>query len=239
MTNPLTELFGEVKPRNEFSSSIMTIIMGHAGVGKTTLATSCKELGFTILVNFENRIGHIDETENLRFIPRSTGEYREDKICGYDEFLSFFQFVTNGKLKVNYIIIDTIDSMFEIFLKRWKPYFKDQRQAYNVVYEEMHDIFRKLKESGCNIIATSHVVNDEIIEKVTVSLNAKLRNKINNITDNIFYYEELENETRVLKLKSDNKVKCKLTTKTQEQHKNAEKEFVNPTWKDILEVING
>ena len=238
MNDNFDDIFGEIKPKSRFSSSTMTIIMGHPGVGKTTLATSAQELGKCILVNFENRIAHIDETSNLRFIPRSTGEFREDRICSYKEFASFLAFITSNRLKADYIIIDTIDSMFDTFLEYYIPLFKDARQAYGTVYKEIHSIFKKLKDSGCNVICTSHVLNDDILEKITVSLNEKLRNKMNALTDNIFFYDEVENGGRVLHLKTNNKVKCKLTTSTAINHDDVISKMENPTWKDIMEEIS-
>ena len=199
------DIFGDIKPRGEHGSSVLTFIMGHPGVGKTCLAVSAQELGKCVLINFENRIAHIDETSNLRFVPTSRGEFREDKICSYKQFISFINWFLDNEVKANYIIIDTIDSMFDEFLKYHKPFFKDQRQAYGVVYDELQNIFKRLKDSGCNIICTSHVLNDNVIDRLTISLNEKLRNKINALTDNIFYYESLEDETRILQLKSDSK----------------------------------
>lgn len=238
MNDNFDDIFGEIKPKSRFSSSTMTIIMGHPGVGKTTLATSAQELGKCILVNFENRIAHIDETSNLRFIPRSTGEFREDRICSYKEFASFLNFITSNRLKADYIIIDTIDSMFDTFMDYYLPLFKDARQAYGHVYKEMHAIFKKLKDSGCNVICTSHVLNDDILEKMTVSLNEKLRNRINSHTDNIFFYDEIEDGNRILYLKTNNKVKCKLTTPESINQADVIAKMENPTWKDIMEEIS-
>ena len=229
----MNDIFGQIKPKNKFSSSTMTIIAGASGAGKTTLATSAQELGFCVLVNFENRISHIDESDNLRIIPTSKGEFREDKICTRTGFNKFLEYIKDGKIKADYIIIDTIDAMFEVVLKDLCLGFQDKRQAYQAAYDEMNSYFKVIKNSGCNVICTSHTLNDAVLGKVTIALNEKLRNKINDQTDNVFYYEVLADETRVLKLKSTENIQCKLTVKGIEKYNNTVKELINPTWKDI------
>jgi len=234
----MKEIFGEIKPKNEHSSSTLTIIMGHPGVGKTVLASTASELGFTVLINFENRISHIDEHENLRFIPRSTGgKFREDKICTYEQFIGFVSAVEEAKNKPKCIIIDTIDSMFDIFLKREKGNVRDQRMAYSHVYQDMADLLSRFKNTGVDIICTSHTVNDPNLNKINISLNEKLRNNLNKIIDNIYYLEVLEDGTRKLTLKSNEKVQCKLTTKSIGKYNNTPSEITNPSWKELEELL--
>ena len=103
----LKEIFGEVKPTNDMSSSQMYIIFGAGGTGKTTLSATCSELGETILVNFENRVSHIEETDYLRIVPRSKGDFRQDKRMTYDGFKSFVKFLEQSyvpKFVINYLI---------------------------------------------------------------------------------------------------------------------------------------
>ena len=66
----LNEIFGEVKPKSKNSSSKMTILFGKNGSGKTTLASTCSEIGETLLINFENRVACINESDTLRILPR-------------------------------------------------------------------------------------------------------------------------------------------------------------------------
>lgn len=227
--------FGQIKPKNQFSSSIMTIIMGSAGVGKTTLAASASKLGFSILVNFENRIGHIDETENLRIYPISKGEFRKDERCTYEEFRTLITDIKLGQFKAEYIIIDTIDSMFDTFLPKMDAV--DKRLKYQLAYETIAEYLKIIKDSGCNIILTSHSINDPVLQKVTVALNEKLRNKINNITDNVFYYELRETEERILRLKNSESVLCKLTTNGINLYNDIPSEITNPKWIDIHNLL--
>ena len=233
----MKDIFGEIKPKSEHSSGTLTVIMGHPGVGKTVLATNASELGFTILINFENRISHIDEHEDLRFIPRSSGEFREDKICTYEQFVALIDVIKNSDQKPKYVIIDTIDSMFDVFLQRAKANFTDQRMAYGNVYQDLRNLLSNLKNTGVDIISTSHVLNDTILNKINISLNEKLRNNINKITDNIFYLEVLEDGTRKLILKSNETVQCKLTTKSIDKYNKAPNEIINPSWVEIEEVL--
>ena len=234
----LDDIFGEIKPKSAFSSSTMSIIMGHCGVGKTTLATTASELGDTVLVNFENRVGHIDETDSFRIYPQSKGDYREDKTCTYDQFQSFVSAIISGKLKPSYIIIDTLDAMFDTILKNKMQAGGDKRMAYNIAYEEMNALFKVLKNTGINIICTSHVLNDPVLNKMTISLNEKLRNKINDQTDNIFLYKTLEDESRVLRLKSDDTVVCKLTVNGKDKYNSTIQELIDPSWVDVQSILS-
>ena len=94
------DLFGEIKPKNDYSAAQAIIIYGNMGTGKTTLAASCSESGNTVLVNFEGRISHIDETEQLRIVPTSQSEFRENARCNYDQFVNFAEYVLENKVKV-------------------------------------------------------------------------------------------------------------------------------------------
>lgn len=230
------ELFGEIKPKSNYSTPTFTIIYGNIGCGKTVLATTCSELGQTVLINFENRISHIDETETLRIVPTSSGETREDKACTYEQFLNFISYVEENDIKFKYLIIDTLDEMFVKFMLGMlrKGEIQDKYYGRPEIYNKIWEITKKIKDLGISIIATCHQKQNEEIDLL---LTDALKSKINMTVDNVFYLENVDNDNRVLTLKPSASIKAKLTTKP-EKYNDIVSEIQNPTWSKILEVIN-
>ena len=230
------ELFGAIKPKSNYSTPTFTIIYGNIGCGKTVLATTCSELGQTVLINFENRISHIDETENLRIVPTSAGDFREDKACTYEQFLNFLSYIEQEQIKFKYLIIDTLDEMFIKFLFGMlrKGEIQDKYYGRAEVYLRIWEIAKKIKDLGISIIATCHQKQNEEIDLL---LTDALKSKVNMTVDNVFYLEAVDNDNRILTLKPSAKIKAKLTVKP-EKYNDIPNEIQNPTWKDIIEVIN-
>ncbi len=231
------EMLGPIKKKNEFSTARFSIIYGNAGCGKTVLATTAQEIGKCVLINFENRISHIDETENLRFVPTSPGEFREDKACDYEMFLNFLAFIEQEQIKFNYLIIDTIDEMFNKFhlgMLR-KGEIQDKYYGRADVYPKMWEVFKRIKDLGINIIATSHQKSEGGFDLL---LPDKLKFKINMTVDNIFYLKANEEGNRVLQLKTNSLIASKLTT-SPNKYNNIQSEIINPTWKIVEDTIYG
>lgn len=230
------ELFGEIKPKSNYSTPTFTIIYGNIGCGKTVLATTCSELGQTVLINFENRISHIDETETLRIVPTSAGEAREDKACTYEQFLNFINFIEQENIKFKYLIIDTLDEMFVKFMLGMlrKGEIQDKYYGRPEIYNKIWEITKKIKDLGISIIATCHQKQNEEIDLL---LTDALKSKINMTVDNVFYLKTADDDNRVLTLKPTGSIVGKLTVK-KEKYNDVPLELINPTWKDIIEVIN-
>lgn len=231
------ELFGEIKPKSNYSTPTFSIIYGNIGCGKTILATTCSELGQTVLINFENRISHIDETETLRIIPTSNGEFREDKACTYEQFLNFLAFIEQENIKFKYLIIDTLDEMFQKFLIGMlrKGEIQDKYYGRNQVYEKIWETFKKIKDLGISIIGTSH--KKQIENKEDLLLTDALKARINMTVDNIFYLAVTDDNNRILTLKPNLMITAKLTVK-KEKYNEIVSEIQNPTWKDIIDIID-
>jgi len=234
------ELFGEVKPRGQNSTSVFTIIYGDIGSGKTVLATTAQELGKCVLINFENRISHIDETENLRIIPRSKGEYREDVACEYKTFVDFVKAIKNNNIKFDYMIIDTIDEMFNKFLKGMlrTGEIGDSYYGRAAVYDKVWEIIKEIKDMGISVIATCHKKSggDNGL-KTDISLTDKLKDKVNMTIDNVFYLKKVDEQNRTLILKApEDMFATKLTTKP-ELYNNVASEINNPKWADVVKAI--
>ena len=230
------ELFGEIKPINEFSVAPFTIIYGEIGSGKTVLATTCSKLGKTVLVNFENRISHIEENENLRIIPTSQSEFREDKRCSYDQFLNFISYVAENKIKVSYMIIDTLDEMFTEFLNGMlrKGEISDKYYGRAEVYRRMWEVLKQVKDLGIKIISPAHQKREGGLTDLLIT--DKIKGKVNQTVDNVFYLKATENNERVLLIKPTLGYLIKLTTKP-ELFENIQVEIQNPTWEKIIEVV--
>ena len=236
------ELFGAVKPKSKYSSSVFTVIYGDVGNGKTYLATTAQKLGKCVLINFENRISHIDETENLRIIPRSQGEFREDIACEYKTFTGFIKYVKDNNIKFDYLILDSIDEMFSKFLKGMlrSGEISDGFYGRAQVYDKMWETIKEIKDLGISIIATCHKKSSgDTGMKTDISLTDKLKDKVNMTIDNIFYLKKIDDKNRILILKApEDMFATKLTTKP-ELYNDVVSEIQNPTWKTIVEAIKG
>lgn len=231
------EMFGAIKPKSNYSTPKFSIIFGAPGCGKTVLATTCSQLGQTVLINFENRISHIDETKTLRIVPTSTGETREDKACTYEQFMNFISFIEQEQIKFDYLIIDTLDEMFQKFLIGMlkKGEISDKFYGRSQVYEKIWETLKRIKDLGISIIATCH--QKQVENKDDLLLADALKARVNMTVDNIFCLMVTDDDNRVLTLKPNSMVTAKLTTKP-EKYNNVPSELQNPTWKDIVEVIN-
>ena len=87
---------------------------------------------------------------------------------------------------------------------------------------------------GIKIIAPAHQKREGGL--VDLLIVDKLKGKINQTVDNVFYLQATENNDRVLQIKPTAGVLVKLTTKPS-LYENIKTELQNPTWEDIVEVL--
>lgn len=231
------DIFGEIKPRGEYSQAQAIIIYGNMGCGKTTLASTCSELGKTVLINFENRVSHIEETENLRIIPTSQGNYRENKRCTYKQFVTFCNYVLDNDIKIRYIILDTLDVQLQVFIKGMLQLGEISDKFYGraEVYPRITEYIQKLKDHGTTVIMTAQENNKESETDLLIVPNFK--GHINPVIDGCFYLKATEDNNRVLLLKPTLGTFIKPPTVAKEKFNAIPDQLENPTWKDIIEVI--
>lgn len=232
------DIFGVIKPEDEYSKPQTIIIYGNLGTGKTTLATGCNRLGKTVLINFENRISHIKETENLRIVPTSTGDFRENKRCTYEQFINFIDYVVQNDIKINYMIIDTLDMMLQVFIKGMlrKGEIQDKFYGRAEVYPKITEYIQKIKETGTTVIITAQENNKDIETDLLIVSNFK--SHINPILDGVYYLKYLGDNERILYLKPTTNIFIKPPSVPIEKFESIPEKIENPTWEKIAEVLS-
>ena len=232
-------LFGDIKPKDKYSIAQAIIIYGAMGHGKTTLASTCSEIGKTVLINFENRISHIEETENLRIIPTSQGDFRENKRCTYDQFTKFVDYVLAKDVKIQFIILDTLDMMLQVFIKGMlkRGEISDKFYGRAEVYPRIVEYIQKLREHGTTVIMTAQENNKENETDLLIVPNFK--GHINPVVDGCFYLKATENDNRVLTLKPTLGTFIKPPTIAKEKFNSIPEQLENPTWADIMAILGG
>lgn len=232
------DLFGEIKPKNDYSAAQAIIIYGNMGTGKTTLAASCSESGNTVLVNFEGRISHIDETEQLRIVPTSQGEFRENARCNYDQFVNFAEYVLENKVKIKYLILDTLDAMLQVFIKGMlrRGEIQDKYYGRAEAYPKITDYIQRFKDNGTTVIITAQENDKEL--KTDLLIVPNFKGHINQIVDGCFYLKLVNNNKRVLLIKPTDMVFVKPPTVNKEKFNDIVDTIEDPTWDKIIEVLN-
>lgn len=230
-------LFGEVKPQNEYSTAQAIIIYGNLGSGKSTLASTCSELGKTVLINFENRISHIEETENLRIIPTSQGDFRENKRCSYEQFTKFVDYIIKNNVKIQFMILDTLDVMLQTFIKGMlkSGEISDKYFGRAEVYPRITEYVQKIKEHGTSVIIPAQENNKDYETDLLIVSNFK--GHINPVVDGCFYLKATESDNRVLYLKPTTGIFIKPPTVAKEKFNEIPDKLENPTWTDIMQAI--
>ena len=237
--NDFNKIFGPIKPTNEYSKPQAIIIYGNMGTGKTTLATTCSECGNTVLVNFEGRISHIDETETLRIVPTSKGEYRDNVRCDYKKFVKFAEYILQNEIKIKYVIFDTLDAMLQAFIKGMlmTGEISDKYFGRAEVYPRIAEYIQRFKDNGTTVIITAQENNKELTTDLLIVSNFK--GHINPVVDSCFYLKLIDNDKRILMLKPSDTIFVKPPTTKKENFNKIPNSIDNPSWKDIVEAIKG
>ena len=192
----------------------------------------------TVLINFEGRISHIDETKNLRIVPTSSGDFRENARCTYEQFINFAEYVLSNKIKFKYLIIDTLDAMLQTFIKGMlrKGEIQDKYYGRAEAYPKITDYIQRFKDNGTTVIITAQENDKEL--KTDLLIVPNFKGHINQIVDGCFYLKLVNNNKRVLLIKPTDMVFVKPPTVNKEKFNDIVDTIEDPTWDKIIEVLN-
>lgn len=227
---------GTVKDTERF---IKLLIYGAPGVGKTTFVADAPN---PIYLDFEN------STEALRGGPHEgLPTISDPKQLGNSE--SVLAFLRSSKVDAyDTIIIDTISSMYEVFLMAWmtdqarqKPkvdrhiaYQQDFRKITNVLRE----IFYTLQQMEKHVVLIGHekhLVDQETnrVLEIRPALPPSAEQSVERLINEVYYMEKKANippkpATRFLHVDSQGKILAKNRSRC------TESKLENPTWKEVF-----
>lgn len=222
------DTYKKVQP--EHKTVFASLIYGPPKIGKTTLAISSNELGRTVLLNFEGRSNHIPQNENLIIYPTP------DTVCTEEDIRKLIAFCHENKDHgIKYLIIDTVDALFENmeynYYQNVKTFTLSQNERKRITVM-ITDLFKIIKyDLKINLIMTSHEKRDEDNIKTIVGLSPKLKININQKTDFIFYMNINSNGERILITQPRFNVEAGQSMPIGQE---LPSEILNPTWKTIF-----
>jgi phage nucleotide-binding protein len=119
---------------------VKLLVYGDSGVGKTTLIKTAPK---PIIISTESGL-----------LPLSGLNIPVLKISSYDDLVEAFQYVTNPEYAASFetICLDSITDLAEAILIAYKKNYKDPRQAYGTLNDDIAEIVRAFRD-----IETHHV----------------------------------------------------------------------------------
>lgn len=185
----------QVKP------SIIMIVYGNGGVGKTTFASTAPK---PLLVDCENGAKYF----GLRGIKMDVA-----KITDANDILGIGEVARSGEYKT--IILDPIGELMEkmkisMILKADKRYVAGgapTMAGWGWLKDQMRNLIKVLRDSGCNVLFVAHVseVDDEGRVLKRPMLMTKLSDEIINMVDVVGYMEVVkvdDEEKRIIRVDS-------------------------------------
>jgi len=192
----------KIQSTNEIGNDgIKALVYGDAGIGKTCLMATAPR---PIILSCESGLLSLGELE----IP-----YIE--IDSVQDIYDAFEYLTETDAgdKFDTICLDSISEIGEVFLAALKKEYKDARQAYTILADELGALIRKFRDiKGKNILFSAKEVritdDDTGITTYMASMPGKnLLNGLPFFFDEVFYMTKMqgdEGETyRVLKTQTD------------------------------------
>ena len=159
------------------------LVYGPSGAGKTVNSTLvkgkknlllCSDNSHIVLNNFKRDNLTIEVVEHWL----TKDKVGKDQNC----FIKQFEAAVESK-KYDNIIVDNISDLFDMAILEMDDSgrYKDMRQAYQTVYQELKRLARKAAQVDCNVIFTAWTDLQEITlpdGQKTVRTQPKLPNKI-------------------------------------------------------------
>lgn len=139
------------------------IIYADAGVGKTTLAGTLP--GKILILSAESGL------RSLQMFPSSTRRrIQVAEVVSTDDMREVYDRVLDGRIVVDWLVIDSISEIAEIAIREYKKKDKDPRQSYGKTDDDVTDMFRAFRDLPCGVvfIAKEHAVKRQISEGVEV-----------------------------------------------------------------------
>ncbi len=205
------------------------IIYGPPKKGKTTLACKIAEqVGLTVPLNCENRVGHINESDVLRFWP---SRFESCDLKTAQSLLNYIK--SNRDHGIKAIVIDTIDSLIESE-KRKKRLQSGKALNFSdrdVIHFQVLELIKDFKDQGLVVVIVSHDKTDTTKQKVTLSLDKDFVVLVNKMCDYIFYLSEENGQRKLITSSEFYETGASLNIELGET---LEREYINPTWPSIL-----
>lgn len=136
--------------RDDIASCIKMCVYGAAGLGKTVLTASLP--GRIRLISAEGGLLSL-------FGPLVTDSARERideiEISSFAEAVAEYNRLKTAYVDYDWIAIDSISELAELFLREAKAKEKDPRKAYGGVATEVGGLFRDLRDLPCNVYMTA------------------------------------------------------------------------------------
>ena len=232
-----SKLFQEYKTltkdlEGQKTTALSTLIYGKVKIGKTTLAATAAEVGETLLFNFENRLAHIPENDNLIFFPN------KNSICTIQNLENLITSLKNNPDHgIKFVVFDTLDSFFfelerEVYKKKNKVNLNfEERKQINLIINSFISEFKN--DLGINVIVTAHEKDNDEGRKVSLGLASDLKRLVNKYIDNLFYLDINTKNERVIYTKPNWAYEAGQSSRLGEELPDF---IINPTMKDLIKI---
>lgn len=131
----------EVKStKNVINNGVKIVVYGGAGAGKTTLSRTLPD---PIILSAEAGLLSLAGTD-LPYI----------EIHNIDELYEAYEFVKNSK-EYKSIVLDSVSEIAEVVLAAEKEKYKDPRQAYGSLLDEMKALIRAFRDLPFNVYVSA------------------------------------------------------------------------------------
>jgi len=145
----------EIISTNQIPKYIKAVIYGEAGTGKTVLGSTAPK---PLILD--------TESGTLSIAKKSIDMVR---ITTLKELSEVHNFLLKEKHDYETVVLDPVTELAEYILEAYKPLYKDKRQAYGQMAEEMITVMNEFRELPMHVIFNAHqeVHVDEFAGKTT------------------------------------------------------------------------